>query len=280
MTLTETELRELLAGDAATGQGGGRGGGVALADVDRRVRRVRRRRAGAGAALATGLAAAVMVATAPRTVTIAPPGDGGPAVLAAVPSEGFYLTGERVFLNGAIETGGRVLRFPYTGISESVNVRVDCRDPSYALVWLNGRLVTQGVCGIQSDHVDHPLSWTDESGGDLRGRNDVDVALVPVQRVAAGLEPGAPIPALGEREAGRVIEETGEYRTGGRLTIREALPFVAGPTPIACDQDIVIRRPNGQEILSSACGDPAATPWPGSRRWSLPDLETARGTVG
>ncbi|GAA4202476.1 hypothetical protein [Microbispora amethystogenes] len=268
-TVTETELRDLLAGDAATAGSGG----VTLAGVDRRVRRLRRRRAGAGAVLAAGLAAAVTVAATPRTVTIAPPGDGGPAAVAAVPTVGSYLTGERVFLSEAIETGGRVLTFTYTGISESVNVRVECRDPSYALVWLNGRLVTQGVCGIQSDDVDHAVSWTDESGGHLRGTNDVAVALVPVQRVAAGLEAGAPVPALGEREAERVIGESGEYRTGGRLTIRDAWPLVAAPTPISCDQDIVIRNPNGQEILSSACGDPTVVRspgWPESWRWLEP----------
>ncbi|MEV5738933.1 hypothetical protein AB0L30_02650 [Microbispora rosea] len=146
-----------------------------------------------------------------------------------------YFAGQRVFLEKEIETGGRVLRFPYTGISTSVNVQVDCREPSYAFVWLNGRLETQGVCGVQRDQVDHLISWIDESGGDLRGDNEVDVALVPVQRVAVDGEPGAPILALGEQGAERVIAETGEYRTGGRVTIREAW-LLAVVLSSACDQ--------------------------------------------
>ncbi|WP_256862379.1 hypothetical protein [Microbispora sp. GKU 823] len=257
MTMTDDDLRDLLARDASVVNGAG----VTLADVDRRVRRIRRRRGAAGAVLAAGLAAAVMVATAPRTVTIAP--DDGPGTAAAMAGPSLtpgvsYLAGQRVFLQKEIETGGRVLRFPYTSISESVNVQVDCREPSYVFVWLNGRLETQGVCGVQSDQVDHLISWIDESGRDLKGPNEVDVALVPVQRVAADRDPGAPIPALGEQEAERVVGETGEYRTRARVTIREAWVLAVAPTPINCDRDIVIRKPNGQEILSSACDRPSS----------------------
>ncbi|MBE3009874.1 hypothetical protein IL992_11825 [Microbispora sp. NEAU-D428] len=258
MTMTDSDLRDLLARHAAEV----RGAGVTLADVDRRVRRIRRRRGAAGAVLAAGLAAAVLVATAPRTVTIAP-GDGPDTAAMAGPSltPGVsYLAGQRVFLEKEIDTGGRVLRFPYTGISESVNVQVDCREPSYAFVWLNGRLETQGVCGVQSDQVDHLISWIDESGRDLKGYNEVDVALVPVQRVAADRDPGAPIPTLGEREVERLVGETGEYRTSARVTIREAWLVGVAPTPINCDRDIVIRKPNGQEILSSACEQPTEKP--------------------
>lgn len=68
MTMTDNDLRDLLARDASVVKGAG----VTLADVDRRVRRIRRRRGAAGAVLAAGLAVAVLVATAPRAVTIAP----------------------------------------------------------------------------------------------------------------------------------------------------------------------------------------------------------------
>lgn len=261
MTMTDDDLRDLLARDASEV----RGAGVTLADVDRRVRRIRRRRGAAGAVLAAGVAAVVMAATAPRTVTVAP--DDGPAAAAAMPGPSLtpgvsYLAGQRAFLVEETETGGRVLRFPYTGISESVNVRVDCREPSYGFVWLNGRLEAQGVCGVQSDHVDHPISWIDESGRNLAGHNEVAVALVPVRRVAADRDPDAPIPALGEQEAERVIAETGEYRTHARVTIREAWLLRPAPTPINCDRDIVIHKPNGQEILSSACDQPTDFPLP------------------
>ncbi|MEU6429010.1 hypothetical protein ABZ860_24200 [Microbispora sp. NPDC046973] len=255
MTMTDDDLRDLLARDASEG----RGAGVTVADVDRRVRRIRRRRGAAGAALAAGLAAVVMAATAPRTVTIAPAGGPDAAAMArpSLTPGVSYLAGQRVFLDKEIETGGRVLRFPYTGISESVNVEVDCREPSYGFVWLNGRLEAQGVCGVQSDQVDHLISWIDESGRDLTGANEVAVALVPVGRVAVDGEPGAPVPALGEQEAERVVGETGEYRTRARVTIREAWLLAVAPTPINCDRDIVIRKPNGQEILSSACDRPS-----------------------
>ena len=258
MTMTENDLRDLLARDASTGGGAG----VTLADVDRRLRRIRRRRGAAGAVLAAGLAAVVMAATSPRTVTIAPGDDPGTAAMAGASlTPGVsYLAGQRVFLEKEIETGGRVLRFPYTGISPSVNVQVDCREPSYAFVWLNGRLETQGACGVQSDQVHHLISWIDESGRDLTGHNEVDVALVPVQRVAGNVEPGAPMPALGEQEAEGVVGETGEYRTSAKVTIREAYLLAVAPTPINCDRDIVIHRPNGQEILSSACDQPGEKP--------------------
>jgi hypothetical protein len=259
MTMTDNDLRDLLARDASTG----RGAGVTLADVDRRVRRIRRRRGAAGAVLAAGLAAVVMAATVPRTVTIAPADAPGTATAAtAVPSPSpreRYFAGPRVFLTKKIETGGRILRYSYTGTSPSVNVQIGCGEPAYAFVWLNGRLEGQGLCGIQSDQIDHLLSWTDQSGRNLRGRNEVGVAVVPAARVTADGDAGDPVPALGEQEAARVIGETGEYRTSAWMTVREAALPVVMPFPTSCGRDIVIRRPNGQEILSSAC-DPPSVP--------------------
>lgn len=260
MTMTENDLRELLDRDASTGGGAG----VTLADVDRRVRRIRRRRGAVAAVLAAGLAAAVTVTIAPRTVTIAP--DDGPdaATVATagprpLPRER-YLAGTRVYRTGKIETGGRVLRLPFTSVTTSVNVQVDCGDPSYAFVWLNGRLEAQGPCGILRDHVDHLLSWIDESGRNLQGRNEVGVAVVPLARVAPDWKTGEPVPALGDREAERVIHETGEYSTGAWVTIRDANLTTGVLAPDICDRDIVIRRPNGQEILSSECDRPTDLP--------------------
>jgi hypothetical protein len=68
------------------------------------------------------------------------------------------------------------------------------------------------------------------------------------------------MPALGEQEAEGVVGETGEYRTSAKVTIREAYLLAVAPTPINCDRDIVIHRPNGQEILSSACDQPGEKP--------------------
>ncbi len=181
---------------------------------------------------------------------------------ASRPGSERYFAGPSVFLTKKIETGGRILRYPYTGTSPSVYVQVNCGEPAYAFMWLNGRLEAQGLCGIQSDHIDHLLSWVDQSGRHLRGRNEVGVAVVPAARMTADRDAGDPAPALGEQEAERVIGETGEYRTSARVTVREAGFAVVMPSP-ACDRDIVIRKPNGQEILSSACDRPTGFPLPG-----------------
>ncbi|KAB8184943.1 hypothetical protein [Microbispora catharanthi] len=254
MTMTDDDLRDLLARDASTV----RGAGVALADVDRRVRRIRRRRGAAGAVLAAGLAAVVTVATAPRTVTIAPDDDPGTAAMAGpspAPSV-TYLTSDRVLLDKKIKTGGRRLLFGVTADVDSVNIQVECRTPSYVFVWHEGTLVDQGPCGIQDDHVDHLRSWTDQEGRLPAGRDDFHVAVVPPGSVANGHG------AVGAGDALRIVGETGEYRTDARVTIRDAFAVVDARSPSACQGDIVMRKPNGQEILSSACDRPTGFPLP------------------
>ncbi|XVQ83384.1 hypothetical protein ACQP2K_31790 [Microbispora siamensis] len=256
MTMTDNDLRDLLARDASEV----RGAGVTLADVDRRVRRIRRRRGAAGAVLAAGVAAAVLVATAPRTVTITPADGSDPAAAAtAGPSptpDVTYLTSDRVLLDKKITAGGRKLLFGVAARVDSMNIQVECRTPSYVFVWREGALVDQGPCGIQDDHVDHLRSWTDQAGRLPSGRDDFYVAVVPPGSVVNGHG------AVDADDAARIVGETGEYRTDARVTIREAFAVVDARSPNVCQGDIVIRKPNGQEILSSACDQPTGLPLP------------------
>ncbi|MEV4294527.1 hypothetical protein [Microbispora rosea] len=252
MTMTDDDLRDLLARDASAGGGAG----VTLADVDRRVRRIRRRRGAAGAVLAAGLAAVVMAATSPRTVTIAP--DERPAAAAtAGPSptpDVTYLTSDRVLLDKKITAGGRKLLFRVAARADSMSIQVECRTPSYVFVWREGALVDQGPCGIQDDHVDHLRSWTDQDGRVPSGRDDFHVAVVPPGSVVNGHG------AVDADDAARIVGEAGEYRTDARVTIRESFAVVGARLPDVCHRDIVIRGPNGREILSSACDRPSEKP--------------------
>ncbi|MFF4123692.1 hypothetical protein ACFYYP_09240 [Microbispora rosea] len=254
MTMTDDYLRDLLARDASTAGGAG----VTLADVDRRVRRIRRRRGAAGAVLAAGLAAVVMAATSPRTVTISPADDPDPAAAATVgPSptpDVTYLTRDRVLLDKKITAGGRKLLFRVATRADSMNIQVECRTPSYVFVWREGALVDQGPCGIQDDHVDHLRSWTDQDGRVPSGRDDFHVAVVPPGSVVNGHG------AVDADDAARIVGEAGEYRTDARVTIRESFAVVGARLPDVCQRDIVIRRPNGREILSSACDQPSEKP--------------------
>ncbi|MEU7694200.1 hypothetical protein OHB01_37585 [Microbispora hainanensis] len=252
MTMTDNDLRDLLARDASTGGGAG----VTLADVDRRVRRIRRRRGVAGAAVAAGLATVVMVATSPRTMTISP-ADAPDAATAAGPSptqDVTYLTSDRVLLDEEITAGGRKVPFRVAVQADSVNIQVECRTPSYAFVWHEGVLVDQGPCGIQDDHVDHLRSWTDQDGRVPSGRDEFHVAVIPPGSVVDGHG------AVDADDAARIVGETGEYRTDARVTIREAFAVVGAGSPSVCQGDIVIRRPDGREILSSACDQPGEEP--------------------
>ena len=49
---------------------------------------------------------------------------------------------------------------------------------------------------------------------------------------------------------------------GPRMRVREAAFMVVVPSPEECDRDVVIRKPNGQEILSSVCDLPLGFPSP------------------
>ncbi|GAA0370076.1 hypothetical protein GCM10009530_20220 [Microbispora corallina] len=251
MTMTETELRDLLAGDSA-----GPPGRVTVADVGRRVRRMRRRRAAAGVALAAGVAA---VALAPRTIPVAADDTwiATPASPAPTPSV-MYIPDGRVVLDEEIGTGGLVRTYPYTGGSGPATVQVACRVPSYVFLWLDGDLIDQGPCGIQSDHVDRLRSWTDHSGRDLKGRHEVGVAVVPAERVGQDRQA-----ALTRDQVAALLGATGRYPVSARLTVREAWPVTGVGMPQNCRGDVVIRNGNGQEVHSSWCDLQPGIPFPG-----------------
>lgn len=140
------------------------------------------------------------------------------------------------------------------GSRDAVRQALTCLPPKQVFVWHEGALVDQGPCGIQDDHVDHLRSWTDQDGRLPAGRDDFLVAVVPAGSLVNGHG------AVDADDATRIVGETGEYSTDARVTIREAFAVVGDRSAGACQGDIVIRRPDGREILSSACDQPSEKP--------------------
>ncbi|GAA3024961.1 hypothetical protein [Streptosporangium longisporum] len=153
MTITESELREILNGD----EDEGRGGGVTVADVHRRVRAIRRRRWAAGGAVAAALAAAVALTTpgggvaddldvwtgvmarpSPTVPTMSrPPGDLYPGNVIA--KGGYTIGGTREELR--IGPGGKPL-----------HVTLRCSGPMRrAVVWMGDGSSQLHQCGTGPD---------------------------------------------------------------------------------------------------------------------------------
>ncbi|MCT9929450.1 hypothetical protein N5079_04370 [Planotetraspora sp. A-T 1434] len=257
MPITETELRDLLACDSDDGLARG----VTVADVNRRVQRIRRRRlASAGAVLAAGLATTGLLVT-PHTVTTRAPDDIWSAVMAQ-PSPtwrpGEY-TVTKVLAHAGYREGGVKQRLPFEGGQKAMGLEVGCPAPLYVLVWINGVPAASGPCrGTDASRTGYRLFG--EDGEHPRpGTNTVDVLVVAasdlprsvrtfqrplnmaeVESVAAGAKPYAV----------RWNVAVTEMEFGSSDPVESSM---LPPTPRSCTKDIVIHKPNGQDVLSSEC---------------------------
>ncbi|MEU4534007.1 hypothetical protein AB0G15_03970 [Streptosporangium sp. NPDC023825] len=152
MTITESELREILNGDGDGGEGRNRG--VTVAGVHRRIREIRRRRRWtAGGAAAAALAVAVALNTPAGGVTddldvwtgvMARPSPTVPTT--SQPLGGPY-PGDEV-ANGSYRTGGTREELRIGSGSKPLTVSVHCSGPMRrAVVWIGDNPPQLHLCG-------------------------------------------------------------------------------------------------------------------------------------
>jgi hypothetical protein len=222
MIITESDLRDLLADESRRSPGGG----VNVADVDRRVRRIRRRRLAAAATgvLAAGLAV-TGVLTVPRTITAEVPDAAATAVMAQPsPSNSRLHPQKDVVAQQSYHRAGvkRRLTFQGTERTRAVLLSVTCpNSPSWAIIFLNGRLVWDEPCG-KFEEGQFKAIWRVEGIDKKPGRNTVDVLVVPWDVPATG-----PFPTwrnLSPDERKTVLKSAKPYPAEWSVTVEEMAP--------------------------------------------------------
>jgi hypothetical protein len=163
MTITESELREILTGEGREDHHRG----VTVADVDRRVRVIKRRRlrvvgAVAGLGIVAGLAFAVPqvrntvvpediwtgVMTQPtKTPRVVSTAAGGPVLLGLLANRRYQESGVRKEFT--VATG-----------SSQFSVNLWCSGTLMkAALWIDGKLVNSGPCGRHKDGLIYMINW-------------------------------------------------------------------------------------------------------------------------
>ncbi|MFJ2029856.1 hypothetical protein [Streptosporangium sp. NPDC087985] len=168
MTITESELREILEREGADGLHRG----VTVADVDRRARRIRRRRARfLGGVAAVGLAVAAAF-TLPTGSAGTVPDDVWTGVMAQ-PSPAVPTVSRPV---GEPVVGGEIANRAYTvgGVRKELRVRtgnvptmvqIFCSGPlRRVIIWIDGGAPQKHLCGDGPDGVIFMGWWQDKSG--------------------------------------------------------------------------------------------------------------------
>ncbi|MEV4749430.1 hypothetical protein AB0K21_23875 [Streptosporangium sp. NPDC049248] len=208
MTITESELREILAGD----RGEDHNRGVAVADVHRRVRAIRRRRWGAAGAAAAALTVAVALNVLPGGGT-ANGTDVWTGVMAR-PSADMPTTSQpfgepypgREVVTRGYHTGGTREEFRIGAGISPMTVKVHCSGPlRRAIVWVDDGPPRRQLCGTGPDGFTMEVLW--ESWNDEPAR-------------------GAESPAAGERVVSAVVLP-GEVDRAGR-TVNELIEGMDG----------------------------------------------------
>ncbi|MGJ6963047.1 hypothetical protein ACSDR0_14160 [Streptosporangium sp. G11] len=233
MTITESELREILNGD----EGEGRDRGVTVAGVHRRVRAIRRRRRWtAGGAVAAALTVAValntpaggvaddldvwtgVMARPSPTVPVVSQPLGGPHPLREIVSRNYRTGGTREELR----TGSR---------NKSLSVNVYCSGPlRRAVVWVGDGPPRRQLCGTGPDG--YPVVFKETSGGDH---------LITGQIVSAAVLPG---------EVDRAGRTTGELVEGMGALFEGWEEQLAGAEPFPLKWSVVVR-----EVIYPVCRD-------------------------
>jgi hypothetical protein len=252
MTITESELREILNGD----EGEGRDRGVTVAGVHRRVRAIRRRRRWTvGGAVAAALAVAVALNTPAGGVAddldvwtgvMARP---SPTVPTTSQPLGEPYPGEEV-ASGDYRTGGTRQELRIGSESKPVTVKVHCSGPMRrAVVWIGDGPPQLHFCGTGPD------GYTMEI---FRETSDVNV-IRGEDRPARGQAVSAVI-LPGKVEGKAVFEGWEEQLAAARpfpfkwsLTVREMVYS-------ACRDNVRQVDPRTGEMVRVICGGEGATP--------------------
>ncbi|MET9066132.1 hypothetical protein [Streptosporangium sandarakinum] len=271
MTITESELREILAAEGDDG----RRGGVTVADVDRRVRRIRRRRAAAlGGTLAAGLAA-VAALTLPDGGVTAVPDDVWTGVMARpTPRYGARLVNE-VGLEKRFSTMGERLSFdlPIRPPGTMTLVVVRCPPGAELLYWENGKYRNALSCNELPADLDRSKTVASLFPESDVGR--MEIAVVPPGSVR---KLGRPV--TGDRDARQVVADAPKTRAdmGVSVTFSRYVPCEDGPgcrfpdeigvapppTVTLCPGAVVETEPLNGRIIRTLCPGGGGKPSPGS----------------
>lgn len=241
MTITESELREILTGEGREDHHRG----VTVADVDRRVRVIRRRRlrvvgAVAGLGIAAGLAFAV-----PQVRNTVVPEDIWTGVMTQptkTPRVVSTAAGGPIFLdmlaNRRYKEGGVRKEFTVTTGSSPFSVRLWCSGTlTQAALWIDGKLVNGGPCGQQKAGQIYGITW-DRPQDDRASRHTV---------AGAVLRTGARTPEqIGTADVERLLAES------ERFDLEWGVHVERTGTP-GCRDNVIQVDPDTGEIVRLRC---------------------------
>ncbi|MFF3441325.1 hypothetical protein [Streptosporangium sp. NPDC002721] len=220
MTITESELREILNEDE------GHGGGVTVAGVHRRVRAIRRRRRwAAGGAVAAALTVAVALSTPAGGVANDPDVWNGvmtrpsPTVPTTSQPLGGPYPGDKV-ASGEYRTGGTREELRIEPGNTPLKVTVLCAGPlRRALVWIGDGPPQRHLCGTGPDGYTMEIFWDTPNQGMIgsrdrpAGKQVVSAAVLPGEVDRAG------------RTARELAEGMNEFFEGWEEQLAAAEPF-------------------------------------------------------
>ncbi|MEV4380563.1 hypothetical protein [Streptosporangium sp. NPDC049644] len=221
MTITESELREILAGD----RGEDHNGGVAVADVHRRVRTIRRRRWGAAGAAALTVAVALNVLPGRGTANGTDVWTG----VMARPSADMPTTSQplgepypvREVMTRNFGTGGTREELRLGSGSGSMTVNVYCSGPlRRAVVWIDDGPPRRQLCGTGPDGFPMVISQEDRSATTIRKQKS---PVTGERVVSAAVLPGE-IDSTG-KTMNTLLEGMDDYFEGWEAQLTEAKPF-------------------------------------------------------
>ncbi|WP_440100928.1 hypothetical protein [Streptosporangium sp. H16] len=226
MTITESELREILNGDGDGDGGEDQTRGVTVAGVYRRVRAIRRRRRWtAGGAVAVALTVAMALNTPAGgaaddpdvwTGVMARPSPTVPTT--SQPLGGPY-PGDEV-ASGDYRTGGKRERLRIGSGSKPLKVTVHCSGPlRRALVWIGDGPPQRHLCGTGPDGYTMEIYWDNVGGTVIEGEDRLAGGRV----VSAAVLPGE-VDRAG-RTAGELVEGMEGLFEGWEEQLAGAEPF-------------------------------------------------------
>lgn len=224
MTITEFELREILAGDS----GEDHNRGVAVADVHRRVRAIRRRRwgaAGAAAAAALTVAVALNVPLGGGTASEADLWTGVMARPSADPPTVSQPLGEpypvREVMTRSFGTGGTREELRLGSGSGSMTVTVHCSGPlRRAIVWIDDGPPRRQLCGTGPDGFPMAIFQEDRSATTIKEQKS---PVAGERVVSAAVLPGE-IDSTG-KTINMLLEGMDDYFEGWEAQLAEAKSF-------------------------------------------------------
>jgi hypothetical protein len=210
MTITESELREILDRESDDGLHGG----VTVADVDRRVRRIKRRRLRAlGGAVAAGLAAALAF-TLPTGGAAPVPDDIWTGVMAQPsPRYGARTITDTILAKKFSAMGERVaFDLPERRREWMLWVQIHCPRQAEVLYWEEGVYQRAQLCNelpMEGNRSDFFASLTVEN--DIK---HLEVAVVPPGSIR---KLGRPL--INDKDARQVVRDAGKSRADMRILV-------------------------------------------------------------